>query len=122
MKKTPFTKSTLINSGGWLAWGALGTATPHAERRFVARFKGRGGGGVKSFMTHLCRHHTVEEYFAAMDAGDTPLAIAKRTGYLLPHIKRWLKKDGYPQTPAGYEAWKARETARWDAFYAAKEV
>jgi len=33
----------------------------------------------------------------------------KMTGYLMPHIKRWLKEDGYPQTMEGYEAWKIEQ-------------
>lgn len=110
-----FTKETLINRGGYVMWAKDGKwETPYADWKFVARFRGgRGGGGVRSFMTHVIKNWTVEDYFAAMDAGQTPLEIVKTTGYLLPHIKRWLKDDGYPQTMAGYKAWcAARREAR----------
>ena len=108
-----FTKETLINRGGYVMWAKDGKwETPYADWKFVARFRGgRGGGGVRSFMTHVIKNWTVEDYFAAMDAGQAPLEIVKTTGYLLPHIKRWLKDDGYPQTVAGYKLWNADRAA-----------
>ena len=110
---TPFTKTTLINQSGYVMWAKDGRHnTPYSEWQFVARFKGgRGGGGVRSFMTHLCKHWTVEDYFEQRAEGVSPLPIVKRTGYLLPHIKRWLRDDGYPQTAAGYARWSADRRA-----------
>ena len=97
---TRFTKENLIKEGKWLFY--LPAGGTYGDRKFVARFR---TAGVGSFATCLRKNFTVEEYFARLDAGESPLPIAKSKGYLLPHIKRWLKKDGYPVTTAGYEAW-----------------
>ena len=68
--------------------------------RFVARFKyNRGARG--GFLTFLAKNFTVEEYFARLDAGELPLKILESKGYLLPFIKKVLKKAGYPTTPDG---------------------
>ena len=79
--------------------------------KFVARFK-RGGRG--SFLTFLCKNFTVEEYFSRLDAGEPPLKILESKGYILPHIKKWLKEGDYPVTPAGYQNFLA---ARVNLFY-----
>jgi hypothetical protein len=97
---TNFTKPNLIKEGKYLFYQPAGGT--YGDRKFVARFR---TAGVGSFMTHLRKNWTVEDYFAEMDAGKGPLDIAKSTGYLLPHIKKWLKNDGYPTTKAGYDAW-----------------
>jgi hypothetical protein len=68
--------------------------------RFVARFK---RGGRASFISFLCKNFTVEEYFAELDAGLTPLQVLQNRGYILPHIVRWLKQQNYPVTAAGYK-------------------
>ncbi len=107
---TKFTKQTLIKDGIYAVY-----VTPTGERKFVARFK--RGGGLPSFITCLIKHSSVEEYFNRYNdgKGESPLDIAKSYGYLLPHIKTWLKRDGYPVTTAGYEAWSAAQHALWTA-------
>ena len=99
---TRFTKENLIKEGKYLTYMPNGYDTPYADRKFVARFR---TAGVGSFATCLRKNFTVEEYFARMDAGESPLPIAQSKGYLLPHIKKWLKQDGYPTTKAGHDAW-----------------
>ena len=79
--------------------------------KFVARFK-RGGRG--SFLTFLCKNFTVEEYFSRLDGGEPPLTILESKGYILPHIKKYLKEGGYPVTLAGYRNFLA---ARVNLFY-----
>ena len=75
--------------------------TPENPRgRFVARFK-RGRSGIATFMTHLRKKWTVEDYFAEEAAGLAPLQIVEKTDYLQPHIKKELKREGYPLTTAG---------------------
>jgi len=97
---TRFTKENLVKDGHHAFYSPTGN--PYADdAKFVARFKRMAGIG--SFMTHLRKNWTVEAYFAEMDAGKGPLDIAKSTGYLLPHIKKWLKQGGYPVTPAGFK-------------------
>ena len=105
---TAFTKENLVKRGG----GYIVYVTPENPRgRFVARFK-YGRGGIGTFMTHLRKKWTVEDYFAEEEAGLAPLQIVRKTGYLQPHIKKWLKADGYPTTVAGYKAWIAARAAQ----------
>ena len=98
---TRFTKENLVKDGKYAYYSPTGNANAD-DAKFVARFK---VAGIGSYMTHLRKNWTVEDFFAERDAGKSPLDIAKSTGYLLPHIKKWLKKDGYPTTKAGYDAW-----------------
>jgi len=99
---TRFTKENLIKEGKYLFYQPAGGT--YGDRKFVARFR---TAGVGSFATCLRKNFTVEEYFGRLDAGECPLPIAESKGYILPHIKKWLKKDGYPVTRAGYDAWFA---------------
>ena len=111
---TKFTKDNLVVEGKYLTYFPTGHAnTPYADRKFVARFK--YGGGIGSFATCLRKKFTVEEYFARMDAGESPLPIAQSKGYLLPHIKKWIKQAGYPVTKAGHDEWWAAEMIKIDA-------
>jgi hypothetical protein len=98
---TKFTKENLSVHAGYIQY------QPHADsyyegRKFVARFK-YAKDGVASFKAFLIKNFTVEEYFAQLDAGVAPLKIVEEKGYLLPHIKTWLKRDGYPVTKAGFD-------------------
>jgi len=111
---TKFTKENLITEGKYLTYMPQGYNTPHADRKFVARFR---TAGVGSFATCLRKNFTVEEYFARLDGGESPLPIAQSKGYLLPHIKRWIKKAGYPVTKAGHDAWWAEEMRKVEARY-----
>lgn len=71
------------------------------EQKFVARFKyARSGRGT--FITFLVKNFTVEEYFTRLNAGEAPLTILESKGYLLPHIKRWLKERGYEVNQSGF--------------------
>lgn len=70
------------------------------RRKFVARFK---RGGKVSFISFLIKNFTVEEYFSRLDGGEAPLKILESKGYLLPHIKKWLKEGGYEITKAGFD-------------------
>ena len=96
---TKFTKDNLLRDGKYCFYCPDGLRTMYADRKFVCRFR---TSGVATFMTHLRKNWTVEAYFAQLDEGNTPLGIVKQTGYLLPHIKRWLKEGGYPITQAGF--------------------
>ena len=106
---TRFTKENLVKDGKYVYYSPTGN--PYApDAKFVARFK--RVPGIGSFMTHLRKNWTVEAYFAEMDTNKGPLDIVKETGYLLPHIKKWLKRDGYPATKAGHDAWFAARMAK----------
>jgi hypothetical protein len=77
-------------------------AMPNGTSKFVARFK-YVRGSKASFLTFLAKNFTVEEYFARLDGGESPLPILQSKGYMQPHIKKHLKSLGYPVTPAGFE-------------------
>tara|TARA_R100000808_G_C2155291_1_gene167341 strand:- start:499 stop:870 length:372 start_codon:yes stop_codon:yes gene_type:complete len=118
---TRFTKDNLHKDGPYIFYAEPADRWNPKAHKFVARFKRVAGAG--SFMTHLRKNWTVEDFFAELDAGGTgPLTIVKKTGYLLPHIKKWLKNDGYPTTPAGYEAWHAWQMEKADARQAARDA
>ena len=70
------------------------------QGKFVARFKyARGSRG--SFITFLCKNFTVEEYFARIDTGESPLNILQSKGYMSPNVKKLLLAAGYAPTPEG---------------------
>ena len=98
-----FTKANLTASRGYVEY----TGGPRSV--FVARFK---FGSPGTFMTLLRKKFTVEEYFSRIDAGESPLDIAESKGYIMPHIKKWLKRGGYPTTQAGYKMMIADQVAR----------
>jgi hypothetical protein len=101
---TAFTKENLHKDGPYIFYAEPGDRWNHKNHKFIARFKRIAGAG--SFMTHLRKNWTVEDYLAKMEE-KSPLDIVKETGYLLPHIKKWLKAADYPVTPAGYEQFVA---------------
>ena len=105
-RMTAFTKETILDSSGWLTYAPQGVGTHWKECKFIANFAKRGGGKA-SFITFLIKNFTVEEYFAGIEAGKAPLKIVEEKGYLLPHIKKWLKEEGYPVSRAGYEQYIA---------------
>ena len=72
----------------------------HYNGKFVARFKYKPGS-KKSFIAFLIKNFTVEQYFAAMESGLAPLQILNAKGYIQPHIKKWLKEAGLPETREG---------------------
>ena len=114
--KTAFTKRTLKNESGtvfvaqyaiWYAKdGRFGTDYDDWQR------VGPEVSSSASFISHLCKNWTVEDYFSALDAGESPDQIVKRTGYLSPREKRWLRDNGYPATPAGMADFEAATNAR----------
>ena len=107
-----FSKQNLIQEGKYLTYMPNGYDTSYADRKFVARFR---TAGVGSFATCLRKNFTVEEYFARMDAGESPLPMAESKGYVLPHIKRWLKEGDYPVTPAGFKQMIKDQTTKRNA-------
>jgi len=78
---------------------------------FVARLKYGATSSAKSFVRFLINHFTVEEYFDRITNNEMPNDILRSKGYLLLHIRQWLKRDGYPQNVEGYEAWRRKRRA-----------
>lgn len=71
---TKFVKSE-FSSGEFVTYG----------NKFVARFK-RGGRG--EFLSFLCKHFTVEEYFSRLAAGETPIGILSSKGFVPARVRR----------------------------------
>lgn len=71
------------------------------DGKFVARFKYQKSA-IGSFIKFLINNFTVEEYFNRMEDGEAPLKIAESKGYILPHIRRILKQNGYAQTQEAF--------------------
>ena len=103
---TTFTKTNLQFDGMYLTYNGS---------QFVARFK--RASDSKTFVTFLIKNFTVEEYFAQRADGVAPLTIAESKGYLLPHIKKWLKQYGYPLTVEGFYQFAADQGAARRATY-----
>jgi len=101
---TRFTKENLIKDTSGNVFYMPQDGTNHCQ--FLARFK-YVKGNAGPFMTFLRKNFTVEEWTALIDSGMTPLKAAETKGFVLQHIKRQLKKDGFPQTQEGFKAWKA---------------
>ena len=120
MTGTRFTKENLIKTGGgFVEYRPTGWAG-QPDNRFVARFR-RGMGGPAGFMAHLRKNWTVEDYFARLDAGLSPLAIVLLTGFVPNNMKRFLKEKGYTPNIAGYNKWKMdrdeQTRAEWKATF-----
>lgn len=101
---TAFVKSAFNFHGGYLTYGN--------DRRFVARFKytARDRAGFQSF---LIKNFSVEEYFAAYDAGVAPARILEAKGYVSTTVARALKDAGFPVSREGVTAYlEAQRLAR----------
>lgn len=98
---TQFTKDNLDIDSEFIHYRDL-----DGKRHFIARCKyGRSKG---SFVTFLKKNFTVEEYLTRLNSGEYPLPILESKGYLQPHIKKWLRDAGLPETREGYEIFKGR--------------
>jgi hypothetical protein len=95
---TNFVKEKFEVSGHYLSY----------EGKFVGRFKHDTAAAISSFRTFLIRHFTVEEYFDRLEKKESPLPIVEDKGYLLPHIRRWLRKGTLG-------VYRGKDLAAWDA-------
>lgn len=100
---TKFNKAQFEKFGGYVHY-----IMDDGERKFVYRDRNNRAGGL---ITFLIKNFTVEEYFQRLNALETPLHILESKGYILPHIKKWLKEGGYPVTREGYRAFLAKRVA-----------
>jgi hypothetical protein len=116
---TKFNRDDFNYHGGYLTYtGEQGEMTEYyaqpchptregmAKPAFIARFKYAQTSSRGPWVTFLIKNFTVEEYLGRMAAGETPLAIMESKGFVLSHIKKWLKEAGYPQTQEGYRQWQ----------------
>lgn len=88
-----FTKENFNWDGMYLTYGS--------ERKFVARFKHRGGD-CASFTNFLIKNFTVEEYFDLTEKQNVlPLKALENKGYVSPTVKKILKNSGFPPTREG---------------------
>lgn len=68
---TKFDKALINKDGEYVSYGV------GAKRKFIARFKHRGPITKAKFLKELIANHTVESYFAELEAGKAPLAILR---------------------------------------------
>ena len=80
---TRFQKDQFAYDGGYLTYGP--------EHRFVARFKYAATSSKARWIKFMVENFSVEEYFAAHDAGRSPLEIMESKGFVLTHILKWLR-------------------------------
>lgn len=66
---TKFDKALINKDGEYVTYGS--------DRKFIARFKHRGPFTKTKFLKELVSNHTVESYFAEIEAGKAPLAILR---------------------------------------------
>lgn len=93
---TKFDKSRFDFHGGYLHY-----TTQEGERKFVARFK-HVKGDRAGFTKFLIANFSVEEYFRALEIEKkSPLPILEAKGYVMAHIKKWLRDAGLPETQEG---------------------
>lgn len=73
------------------------------ERRFVGRFKYRGGTAAKDFVKFLIKNFEVEEYFELLKTPNpnnpwknnySPLEVLKMKGYIHPNMRKLMKEAG----------------------------
>lgn len=83
---TQFYRNHFNYHGGYLTYGA--------NRRFVARFK-HGGKDKPGFLSFLIKNFTVEEYFAALEAGTPPVKVLETKGYVPATVRKLLQ--AYPE-------------------------
>ena len=100
-KNMRFKRERFDYSGGYLNY-----TDDNGTERFVARFKYAQTTSRGPWVTFMIKNFTVEEYFSALADGYTPLEVMRARGYVLSHIKKWMKSDGWTDlTHAGYNAW-----------------
>ena len=98
---TSFKRENFDYFGGYLNYR---TVTDYSVApTFIARFKYASVSSKGTWITFMIKNFTVEEYVERMDNGESPLAIMQSKGFIHSHVKKILKKAGYPQTLAGQD-------------------
>ncbi len=66
------------------------------DNKFVARFKyHRPAANANHFVKFLIANFTVEEYFAALDAGKAPAEILREKGYVSLNMQKAIAHGSY---------------------------
>lgn len=117
---TAFTKENLLKDGDCVRYAPTGN--PYGEDScFIARFKYSTEVNMGPFMTFLRRNFTVEEWLSGVENGESPLTIAEKKGFVLQHIKHWLRRDGFPETQEGFNRWMEKQAELRHTGYHASE-
>lgn len=111
---TRFVKDQFKKNGEYVQYCLDPMPCAWDRRKFVARFK-YVRGSKASFLAFLVKNFTVEEYFGRMDKGESPNDILESKGYVMPHIAKRLKAQGYPCTPEGFRQMIRNEVAKMDS-------
>jgi len=108
-----FSKENFSYGGGYLSYFVNG------EYKFIARLKYAQTSSKGPWITFMVKNFTVEEYFSRMENGEGPLTIMESKGFILSHIKKWLRDGGYPVTQEGYKQFMADDARKFKARCAA---
>lgn len=100
-----FNKDLFSFDGMYLMYGS-------DEKKFVARFKGRGSDRA-GFTKFLMKNFTPCEYFGALAAGGTPVGILESRGYVSATVKKILKQAGFAPTIDGKRQYLAQQVAQY---------
>jgi hypothetical protein len=79
--------------------------------KFVARFKYMKSN-MSGFRSFLMKNFDFDEYFGRLadhcggNGKESPLEILESKGFVLNHIKKWLKRDGFQTDAEGYRLWR----------------
>jgi len=81
------------------------------DGKFIARFKHKPGA-AGTFQTSLMKNFEVEEYFYLMDKKLPPLTILESRGYILPHIRKWIREGVVEQSTIDRELERAKQLVK----------
>ena len=100
---TLFVKDQFEYHGGYLNYRIDPTSWSFIDQRFIARCKYASTSSRGSWVTFLIKNFTVEEYLDRLAAGESTLSVMESKGYVLAHVKKELKRRGYPISRAGID-------------------
>ena len=83
----PFIKKNFTRHNGYVSY----------DNKFVARFKTQRKR-ITPFIKFLVSSVSPEDYFARLDAGETPVGIVKSMGYECPILKAFMVANGISLT------------------------
>ena len=94
---TRFVREQFEYHGGYLNYRLKADSYSYLDTKFVAQFKYASTSSKGSWITFMIKHFTVEEYFAELATGKSPLPVMAAKGYELAHIRKWRREGKLPE-------------------------
>ena len=103
---SPALTATFTKKNLYVETKAIYYVDGEGAHRFVAHCKRLP---AKSMVSWMINHISPSAFFAAVSDGESMLAILEGTGYVLPHVRRWMREKGLDwKIPADVRAyWSA---------------